>query len=103
MTNKEAATWLREHIDSTPDGTKQSEAVQLAIEVLEASRWRNASEEFPDTEDDVLCVCNGYDSITYPEKYEIGCYKDDRWYMKTMKGHNPKILRWCYIFESDAE
>ena len=35
MTNKEAATWLREHFDVTPDGTKQSEAIDMAIEALE--------------------------------------------------------------------
>lgn len=35
MTNKEAAIWLREHIDATPDGTKQSEAIEMAIEALE--------------------------------------------------------------------
>ena len=35
MTNKEAAIWLREHIDATPDGTKQSEAIEMAIKALE--------------------------------------------------------------------
>lgn len=35
MTNKEAATWLREHFDVTPDGTKQSEAIDMAIKALE--------------------------------------------------------------------
>ena len=35
MTNKEAAIWLRDHIDATPDGTKQSEAIEMAIKALE--------------------------------------------------------------------
>jgi hypothetical protein len=35
MMNKEAAIWLREHIDATPDGTKQSEAIEMAIKALE--------------------------------------------------------------------
>lgn len=35
MTNEEARAWLEHHFDPLPDGTKQSEAVSLAIKALE--------------------------------------------------------------------
>ena len=35
MTNEEAIAWLEHHFDPLPDGTKQSEAVSLAIKALE--------------------------------------------------------------------
>ena len=34
MTNEEAIAWLEHHFDPLPDGTKQSEAVSLAIKAL---------------------------------------------------------------------
>lgn len=35
MTKEEAIAWLEHHFDPLPDGTKQSEAVSLAIKALE--------------------------------------------------------------------
>ena len=35
MTREEAKAWLEHHFDPMPDGTKQSEAVSLAIKALE--------------------------------------------------------------------
>ena len=35
MTREEAKAWLEHHFDPIPDGTKQSEAVSLAIKALE--------------------------------------------------------------------
>lgn len=35
MNREEAKAWLEHHFDPLPDGTKQSEAVSLAIKVLE--------------------------------------------------------------------
>lgn len=43
MTNEEARAWLEHHFDPLPDGTKQSEAVSLAIKALETiTKYKDA-------------------------------------------------------------
>ena len=92
MTNKEAAIWLREHIDATPDGTKQSEAIELAIKALEKIpewipvKWHEITEEereregypeewithldclMPDDEQEILITVKGSKGSRWVEK-----------------------------------
>ena len=42
MTREEAKAWLEHHFDPIPDGTKQSEAVSLAIKALEQELCEDA-------------------------------------------------------------
>ena len=42
MTREEAKAWLEHHFDPMPDGTKQSEAVSLAIKALEQEPCEDA-------------------------------------------------------------
>ena len=42
MTKEEAIAWLEHHFDPLPDGTKQSEAVSLAIKALEQEPCKDA-------------------------------------------------------------
>ena len=55
MTNEEARAWLEHHFDPMPDGTKQSEAVSLAIKALERpTGWIPCCERLPEEEVFVL-------------------------------------------------
>ena len=42
MNREEAKAWLEHHFDPIPDGTKQSEAVSLAIKALEQEQCEDA-------------------------------------------------------------
>lgn len=84
---EEAKAWLEHHFDPIPDGTKQSEAVSLAIKALEATTWIPVSEKLPNDEDYVLvCYEDGHirtayyyiDTNIYPSEFEDCC--ETGWY-----------------------